>query len=215
MSKTVAYVRVSTDKQDLDNQRFEIERFCQQRGYVVDEWDQETVSGTVKVKDRKVGALLDKLEAGDILIVSEVSRLSRSLVTVLNVLADCAERDITVVSVKENMTFGNDLNSRVIATAFGLAAEIERSFISARTKEALARKRAEGATLGRPRGSSKPERLKLHGKDDEILRYMKKRVSEAAIARMLDVNRGTLRDYIKRQDLRTRLLLERMKETGV
>src|SRR5687767_4793173 len=112
MNRTIAYVRVSTDKQDLQNQRFEIERFCQQRGYAVDDWDEEVVSGTVKLKDRKVGPLLQRLSTGDTLIVSEISRISRSIVTVLNAIQDCIDRDIKVVSVKENITFSNDLNSK-------------------------------------------------------------------------------------------------------
>lgn len=211
----VAYVRVSTDKQELDNQRFEIERFCQQRGYIVDEWDSEVVSGTAKVKERRIGRVLERLSSGDTLIVSEISRLSRRLVAVLNIIEDAIERGITIVSVKENLTVGDDLNSRVVVAAFGLAAQIERSLISARTKEALARKRADGVKLGRPVGSTKPEHYKLHGKDEKILRLMDKRVSKAAIARLLDVNRETLRRYMDRQDLHNRHLLRRLSETGV
>jgi putative DNA-invertase from lambdoid prophage Rac len=201
VSRIVAYVRVSTDKQDLENQRFEIERFCRERGYTVDEWDEEVVSGTIKMKDRKVGALLAKLQAGDTLVVSELSRISRSMVVVLNALQDCIDRDIKVVSVKESMTFGNDLNSKVIAAAFGLAAEIERSLISARTREALARKKAQGIVLGRPVGTHRHEHLKLHGKNEEILHYMAKNVSRAAMARLFDVNVKTLREYIKRENI--------------
>lgn len=215
MSSVVAYVRVSTDKQELDNQRFEIERFCASRGYVVDSWDQEVVSGTIKVKDRKVGTLLTRLRAGDILIVSELSRISRSMIVVLNALQDCLDRDITVISVKENMSFGNDLTSKVIAFAFGMAAEIERSLISARTKEALARKKAEGVVLGRPRGTHRPEQLKLYGKDEKILRLMAKQVPLAAIARLLDVNRKTLMSYIERHNLRQELRWRRFKELDV
>jgi len=211
----VAYVRVSTDKQELENQRFEIERFCQQRGYMVDRWEQEVISGTIKVKDRKVGALLDSLSNGDTLIVSEVSRLSRKLSTILTTIEDCIERGITVVSVKENMVFADDLNSQIIAMAFGLAAQIERSLISARTKEALARKKSEGVVLGRPVGSSKPENLKLYGKDERILRYLDKRLSHSAIARLLGVNRKTLHDYIDRQDLVRAHLLRQLEKTGV
>jgi DNA invertase Pin-like site-specific DNA recombinase len=214
----VAYLRVSTDRQELGNQRFEIERFCQQRGYVVDEWRDDTKSGTSAVKDRKLGALLDSLKDGDTLIVSEVSRISRSINTVLNTLQDCLARGITIISVKENMVFGDDLNSKIIAVAFGLAAEIERSLISARTKEALARKRAEGVTLGRPKGSTKPEHYKLHGKDKRILRLMEKRVSVSAIARILDVNRKTLQTYIDRQNLRQQLrwrLVEKMDDKSI
>lgn len=215
MARVIAYVRVSTDKQDLENQRFEIERFCERRGYTVDEWDQEIVSGTIKVRDRRIGALIDGLKEGDTLIVSEVSRISRSLRTVLTVIEDAIERGIVITSVKENMTFGNDLNSKVVAVAFGLAAEIERSMISARTREALARKKAEGVVLGRPPGTHRAEHLKLHGKDEEILKLLEKRVSMSAIARMFDVNRKTLASYIIRQNLREELRWRRFKKLGV
>ncbi|BAS17590.1 transposon Tn2501 resolvase [Arthrobacter sp. Hiyo8] len=151
MAKVIAYVRVSTDKQELENQRYEIQKYCDNHSITVDEWDEEVVSGTVRVKDRKVGALLDRLEAGDMLIVSEISRISRSIVTVLNSIQLCIDRNVQVVSIKENITFADNLNSKVMAVAFGLAAEIERSMISARTKEALARKKSEGVVLGRPR----------------------------------------------------------------
>ena len=215
MSRVVAYARVSTDKQELENQRHEITRFCNARGLTIDHWDSDVASGTIKLKDRAIGALLESLRAGDTLVVSEVSRISRSLRTVLNVIEDAIEQKVTIMSVKENIVFGDDLNSRIIAATFGLAAQIERSLISARTKEALARKKAEGMVLGRPVGSTKPEYLKLHGKDDRILGYMDKRVPVAAQARLLDVNRKTLTDYIKRQDLHRRLLLKRLEETGV
>lgn len=215
MPKIIAYVRVSTDKQELENQRYEIQKYCETHSIVVDEWDEEVVSGTVRVKDRKVGALLERLEAGDMLIVSEISRISRSIVTVLNAIQLCIDRSVQVVSIKENITFADNLNSKVMAVAFGLAAEIERSMISARTKEALARKKAEGVVLGRPAGSYKPEHYKLHGKKEEILTYMAKDVSIAAIARLLDVNRKTLQTYIDRNDLRGELRWRRFNQLGV
>jgi DNA invertase Pin-like site-specific DNA recombinase len=215
MPRVIAYVRVSTDKQELENQRFEIAKYCETHSITVDEWDEEIVSGTVRVKDRKVGALLARLETGDMLIVSEISRISRSIVTVLNSIQECIDRDVKVVSIKEGITFADDLNSKVMAVAFGLAAEIERSMISARTKEALARKKSEGVVLGRPVGSYKPEHYKLHGKDEQIIDYMSKQVSIAAIARLLDVNRKTLQTYIDRHDLRGQLRWRRFQQLGV
>ena len=181
----------------------------------MDEWDEEVISGTIKVKDRSIGRVLDRLQRDDTLIVSEVSRISRRLSTILVTIEDCVERGIKVVSVKEGIVFDGGLNSQIISWAFGMAAQIERSLISARTKEALARKRAEGVQLGRPPGSTKPEHFKLHGKDERILKLLDKRISIAGIARVLDVNRKTLTDYINRQDLRRRLLLKRLAETGV
>lgn len=215
MPRVIAYVRVSTNKQDLENQRHEIERYCSLRGLVVDEWDSDIASGTIKLRDRRAGALIDSLRTGDTLVVSEISRISRSLRTVLNVIEDAIENGVVIMSVKENFVFGDDLNSRIIAATFGLAAQIERSLISARTREALVRKRAEGVRLGRPPGTHRPEHRKLHGKDEEILNYMRKRVPKTAIARLLDVSISTLRRYVAEQDLDARLLLERFRKTDV
>lgn len=213
--KTVAYVRVSTNKQDLENQRHEIERYCSAHGMTVDEWDQDIASGTTQVKDRRAGAMLDGLLSGDTLIVSEISRISRSVKTLLNVLDDCIQREIKVISVKQNVTFEKGLTSTIMMVGLGLAAEIEREMISARTKEALARKKAEGVKLGRPVGTYVPENRKLFGKDEEILSYMRRRVSQAAIARLLDVSASTLRRHVKDQNLHELLWLERVKETDV
>lgn len=200
-----AYIRVSTGKQDTDNQRFEIERYCRERGIGGVTYVEETVSGTKDVSTRQLGTLINELGQGDMLIVTEISRLSRSLFTVFSTLQDCLRRGITIVTVREGYEFKDDISSQVMAFAFGLAADIERRLISARTKEALARKRAEGAVLGRPVGSTKPENLKLYGQDERILRLMDKRVSVSAIARLLGVHRGTLTAYIERQSLRREL----------
>jgi putative DNA-invertase from lambdoid prophage Rac len=215
MSKTVAYVRVSTDKQDAANQEFEVRRFATQRGYEIDSFISEVVSGTTDTKYRKFGEVVDRLEAGDTLIVSEISRISRNLYQVFETLQACLSRDINIVTVKENFILGNDINSKVLAFAFGIAAEIERNMISARTKEALARKRAEGVVLGRPVGTHRPEHRKLYGKDEQIMEWLDKRVSYAAIGRLLDVNRETVSRYVRDNDLRMRLAVKRLKESGV
>lgn len=215
MSKTVAYLRVSTDRQELENQRYEIQQYAIREHYVIDEWHGEKVSGTKSAAERDLGAVLETLTAGDTLIVSEISRLGRRVVPVMSLIQSMIDRDVTIVSVKEGYKFGNDINSKVIAFAFGLAAEIERNLISERTKQALARKRAEGAKLGRPLGSSRPESLKLYGNDERILKLMDKAVSLSAIARLLGVNRKTLYDYIERRDLHKQLRWRRFEKTGV
>jgi putative DNA-invertase from lambdoid prophage Rac len=216
MGRIVAYLRVSTDQQDLENQRFEIKRYIEHAGIKqAIMWTEDVASGTRKAHDRNLGGVLDSLESGDTLIVSEVSRLARRVLPVMNIIQNCIDRGVTIVAVKEGYTFGNDINSKVIAFAFGIAAEIERNMISARTKEALARKRSEGVRLGRPTGSTKPEHYKLHGNDKVIVRYMDKGVSYSAIARLLDVNRKTLRSYVDRQNLRDQLRWKRYTETDV
>ena len=162
-----AYIRVSSDKQTVDNQRFEIERFSSNKNIVVDRWISETVSGVKRASDRKLGKILRRLRRGDIVIVSELSRLGRSLMQIMEILNFCMERDVRVMSVKENYEFGDDINSKVLAFAFGLSAEIERKLISQRTKEALYMRRSKGIVLGRPKGS-KSAFLKLSARSKEL-----------------------------------------------
>src|SRR5690554_3865839 len=159
------YIRVSTDKQTVENQRFEINHFCEKQNIIVSRWIEETISGSKQVDDRKLGKLLKKMKKDDILICSELSRLGRNLLMIMGVLNECMNRDIQVWTIKDNYRLGSDINSKVLAFAFGLSAEIERNLISQRTKEALARKRAEGVILGRPVGS-KSAKTKLTGKEN-------------------------------------------------
>lgn len=200
---------MSTNHQDYENQKYEIAQFAARSGIEIDEYISEVITGKADVKDRKIAGVLDSLHKGDTLIVSEVSRISRSLTAVLGVIEDSTKRGVTVMTVKGGFVFGDNIASTVIAFAFGLAAQIERELISSRTKEALARKKAEGVKLGRPAGTYTHEHLKLHGKDEQILQLMEKRVSKAAIARLLDVNRETLSRYINRQELVKELLWRR------
>src|SRR5437667_12011453 len=162
-----AYIRVSTDKQTTENQRFEILKFTAEKKQQVDNWIEETVSGTKRIEDRKLGQLLEDMKKGDMLIVTELSRLGRSLMEVMSILHQLMEQDIKVFTVKERYELGNNINSKVLAFAFSLSAEIERSMISSRTKEALARKKTEGTQLGRPRGRLSTV-TKLTGKEDDI-----------------------------------------------
>lgn len=190
------YIRVSTDKQTVENQRFEIERFCERQEMKVDSWIEETVSGTKEPEKRKLGRLLGKLVKGDILICAELSRLGRNLLMIMSILNECMKREIQVWTIKDNYRLGSDISSKVLAFAFGLSAEIERNLISQRTKEALARKVAEGVILGRPKGR-KSSRVKLTGKDEVILGCLKAGFSKSAIARKLHVHRLTLSKYIQ------------------
>ena len=191
-----AYLRVSTDKQTVENQRFEILKYADTKKLSIDQWVEETASGVKSVKDRKVGELLTRMEKGDIFLVSELSRLGRNLMEVMSILHDCMERDVKVFAIKEGYELGNNINSKVLAFAFSLSAEIERNLISRRTKEALARKKSEGMRLGRPKGSQNKE-VKLTGKEEDIKKLLDKKVAVAAIARILDVNRLTVRSFIK------------------
>lgn len=190
------YIRVSTDKQTVENQRFEINRFCEHEQIVIGQWIEETISGTKEPEKRKLGKVLAKLKTGDILICSELSRLGRSMLMIMDILNHCLKREVQVWTIKDNYRLGMDISSKVLAFAFGLSAEIERNLISQRTKEALARRRAEGVVLGRPKGR-KSSRVKLTGREDEIARLLLRGYSKSRIARRLKVHRITLGKFIR------------------
>ena len=194
------YIRVSTDKQTVENQRYEINQFCEKSGIVVDKWFEETISGSKKLEERQLGKLLKKMKKEDVLVCSELSRLGRNLLMIMGILNECMNRDVEVWTIKDNYRLGSDISSKVLAFAFGLSAEIERNLISQRTKEALARKRAEGVILGRPVGS-KSAKTKLTGQEKKIQELLDKKVSYSAIGRILNVHRLTVSSFVKRQKL--------------
>ena len=155
-----AYLRVSTDKQTILNQKSEVINFCHRQELKITMWCTETVSGTKKESERELGTLLKKLQKGDVLIITEVSRLSRKMMNIMNIIHQSIEKGITFHSI----------NSQVLAFAFGLCAEIERTLISQRTREALARRRAQGIKLGRPKGSLRAGKLFEHEQEIKDLR---------------------------------------------
>ena len=190
------YIRVSTDKQTLENQRYDINQFCDRNVFVIDKWIEETISGAKDLNDRKLGKLLKKMKKDDVLICSELSRLGRNLLMIMGILNECMNRDIQVWTIKDNYRLGSDINSKVLAFAFGLSAEIERNLISQRTKEALARKKAEGVILGRPKGR-KSTKTKLTGQEKKIKELLDKNASFSAIGRILNVHRLTVSKFVK------------------
>lgn len=190
------YIRVSTDKQTVENQRYEINQFCDRQEMVIEKWIEETISGAKNVEDRKLGKLLKRMKKGDILICSELSRLGRNLLIIMGILSECMNKDIQVQTIKDNYRLGSDINSKVLAFAFGLSAEIERNLISQRTKEALARKKAEEVVLGRPKGK-KSSKTKLTGQEQKIKELLDKKVSYSAIGRILGVHRLTVSAFVK------------------
>ncbi|MCD8264043.1 MAG: master DNA invertase Mpi family serine-type recombinase [Tannerellaceae bacterium] len=190
------YIRVSTDKQNTENQRFEIEKFTKSKQIKIEQWVGETISGTKDVRNRQLGKLLKQFKKGDVLITTELSRLGRNLMQVMSFLHQCMEKDIIVLTVKERYELGNNINSKILAFAFSLSTEIERNLISQRTKEALARKKKEGAVLGRPKGG-KASQYKLSGKEEIIRKMLQDNHTRQYISKKLGVNRQTLRDFMK------------------
>jgi len=193
---TYGYIRVSTDRQSVDNQRFEIERFCSKNNLTVEHWIEETISGTKLPEKRLLGSLLAGAKRDDLIICSELSRLGRNLFMIMSILNHLMQNGVRIWTIKDNYRLGDDIQSKVLAFAFGLSAEIERELISQRTKEALARKRANGKILGRPQGK-KSSRVKLSGREEEIRMLLEQRVSKSAIGRMLGVNRMTVHSFMK------------------
>ena len=185
------YIRVSSDKQTVENQRFEINNFCSREAMIIDGWIEETISGTKSYSKRELGKLLNRVQKDDLIICAELSRLGRNLFMIMEILNICMTKECRVWTIKDNYRLGEDIQSKVLAFAFGLSAEIERNLISQRTKEALARKKAEGMVLGRPKGS-KNKKKKLDVKIEIITRMLERGATKALIAKRLKVSRNTL-----------------------
>lgn len=194
---TIGYIRVSSNKQTLEHQRFEIENFALKEGIKIDTWIEEKISSRKALDKRKLGELLNNLQENDVLITCEISRLGRSLLEVMKILETCLNKNCQVWTIKENYRLGNDIQSKVLAFAFGLAAEIERNLISQRTKSSLASIKATGKKLGRP-FNAETKKLKLAKNQKRIQTLLAKGVSKSQIARIFNVERATLRKYLLR-----------------
>lgn len=198
---TYAYLRVSTDRQDVDNQRHGILEYANTHGLGPVRFVEDAVSGRLAWRERAIGQLLTATAtAGDVVIFAEISRMARSTLQVLEMLEIGMERDLHIYIAKQHMSLDGSLNSRIAATVLGLAAEIERELIAARTREALAKRRAEGKTLGRPRGA-KSARLKLDAHADAIHGYLAKGISKRSIAKLVGCAESTLYDWVARRHL--------------
>ena len=193
------YIRISTDRQSVENQRFEINKFCEENDLQVDKWISETISGAKEVDKRRLGKLLKGVQKDDIIICSEISRLGRSLFMIMSVLNHCMEIGAKVWTIKDNYRLGDDITSKVLAFAFGISAEIERKLISQRTKEALARKKAEGVRLGRP---SRPGKRLLDGKEKQIRAMLAAGVSKVQMSKVYGVHVSTLHEFLTEKGLR-------------
>lgn len=190
------YIRVSTDKQTVENQRFEIIQYAKKHKLCIDKWIEETISGTIAPEKRNLGKLLRHINPGDVIICSELSRLGRSMFMIMSILNQLMEMNVAVYTVKEGYKLGQDLQSKVLAFAFSISAEIERNLIAERTAEALKRKKAEGAVLGRPKGR-KNNSYKLSGNEEEIKRFLAEGYTKTYIINYYNVSSATLYNFLR------------------
>lgn len=193
----IGYIRVSSLKQTYEHQKYEIEQFSKKNNIQIDRWVEEKISSRKSLNARKLGRLLDDLQGGDILISCEISRLGRSLLEVMRILETCLYKECQVWTIKESYRLGNDIQSKVLAFAFGLAAEIERKLISDRTKTSLANLKSNGKKLGRP-VAAKSKKLKLSRNVRRIKKLMEQGVSQSEIAKIMNVNRMTVARFINK-----------------
>lgn len=198
---TVAYIRVSTGRQDTRNQRLAILDYAQQKGIVVDEFIEVQASSRKDEGRRRMGELTEKRTAGDVIIVSELSRLGRSLGQVIQIVDMLVKQQVRLIAIKEGISLNGpqDMQTKVMIALFGLFAEVERDLISERTKEGLIAARAKGKLLGRPKGSL--GKSKLDGREAEIRILLAKEVSKASIAKIFGVSRTALYSFIESRRL--------------
>ncbi len=201
MGETIGYIRVSTDRQTVDNQRLAILDYCHRNKFQVDDWIDVNMSSRRTPAQRRIDELLERLKEGDRLIVTELSRLARSVGQIAVTVSTLLKKKVRFISIKESISLngGQDMQSKVMITMFSLFSEIERDLISERTKEGLKRARAEGKLLGRPKGTI--GKSKLDGKEDEIKRFLKGGINKTNIARYLKVSWSTLENFIKTRKL--------------
>jgi DNA invertase Pin-like site-specific DNA recombinase len=199
-----AYLRVSTDQQDIANQRHGLLEYANAHQLGLLRFIEDTASARQKWQERILGTLLTQTaQAGDLVVFAEISRMARSTLQVLEILEYCMRQKISVHIAKQGMVLNSSMQSRITATVLGLAAEIEREFISLRTVEALAKRRAEGKPLGRPKGR-RSARIKLDAKEAEIRCYLDKGISKRSIAKLVDCPPSTLYDWLDRRSIRPR-----------
>ncbi|MBO7042523.1 MAG: recombinase family protein [Alphaproteobacteria bacterium] len=195
-----AYCRVSTAHQTEENQYFVIEQFANENNIKIDVWITETISSGKKLSMRKLGKLIPRLKSGDIIITTEISRLARSLMELMGILQTCLEKECQIWTLKENFRLGTDVQSKVLAFAFGLSAELSKSLLQARVRESLARLKADGKKLGRPRGARSHE-LKLERNKKRLTWMLTQGFSKPKIAKLLGVHKCTIYNYLRASNI--------------
>lgn len=210
--KTVAYLRISTDSQDLAAQKLAVLDYARQKHFAIDQFVEVQVSTRRSPAQRRVEELLGVLEEGDRLVVSELSRLGRSLGQVIRIVEELVRQKVRFIAIKEAIHFEGkqDMQTKVMIALFGLFAEVERDLISERTKEGLAAARAKGRLPGRPKGTL--GKSKLDGKKEEIQMLLGKEVSKASIAKIVEVSRTALLHFIRTRKLDPKALQRQLRK---
>jgi len=201
MGQTIGYIRVSSDKQTVDNQRLAILDYCNKQDIKVDDWIEVSMSTKKTPAQRRIDELLNRLQEDDLLIVAELSRLARSVGQIAILVKQLIKSKVRFISIKESIDLNGkpDIQSKTMITMFSLFSEIERDLISERTKEGLKRARAQGKLLGRPKGTL--GKSKLDGQEQEIKKYLELGVNKTNIARIFGVGWTTLNHFIKTREL--------------
>ena len=197
--RTTAYLRVSTNEQDVETNKADILMLANRNDLGRVHFVAETVSGRVPWRRRKIAQVLDDLQSGDTLIVSELSRLGRSMLECIEILAIVAQKGIHLYAVKGAWQLDDSMQSKIMAMVFAMAAEIERELISQRTKEALRVKKATGVQLGRPRG---PGKSKLDPYQPEIQALLANGSTQKFIAKRYGTTEGNLHNWLKNRGLK-------------
>ncbi|MBE6449952.1 MAG: invertase [Alphaproteobacteria bacterium] len=198
--KNIAYIRVSSDKQNCSNQIFTIKEYANTQNIKINQWVEETISSKKSLEERRLGNLLNSLSSKDCIIITEVSRLVRNLYELAGILQSAIKKDVKIISIKENYVFQNDLRSKIMAYTFELAAEIERDLISTRTRMSLEKLKMQNVKLGRPVGAKSKE-LKLSKNKKKIKELLENGISQAKIAKIMKVSPTTLCRFLKNTDV--------------
>jgi len=198
MAKTISYLRVSTEDQDTEKNKADVLKFANDRDFGKVHFVEEKVSGTKSWKERKIRKIIDDLGEGDILIVPELSRLGRSMLEIMEILAITKEKGIAIYDVKNGWELNGTIQSKVMAIVFSIAAEIERDLICKRTKEGLRVARAKGKLLGRPKG---PGKSKLDQHKEEIIALLKTGSTQVYISKKYRSSQPNLYNWLKKNGL--------------
>ena len=199
VQKIIGYLRVSTAQLDLEKNKADILTLANDKKLGTVEFIEETVSGRISWKKRKIAEVFATCNPGDIILVSELSRLGRSMLECMEILSVALERDIRIYAVKGNWQLDQTIQSKIIAMAFAMAAEIERDLISQRTTEALRARKAAGKPLGRPKG---PGKSKLDPFQPEIEALLANGSTQKFIANRYDTTQANLHNWMKKRGIK-------------